>query len=80
MQWLCVGDANFKFFHTIMSSRRKRNSIPCFFVDGALVEGVENVRNAVFSHFSSHFKLSSAVCPGLDGLNFRPFLSWRGLI
>jgi len=71
MQWLREEDADSKFFHGIMSSRRKRNVIPCFFVDGALIEGVDNVRNAVFSHFSSHFKSSPADRPELDGLNFR---------
>jgi exonuclease III len=71
MQWLREGDANSKFFHGIMSNRRKINAIPCFFVDGALIEGVDNVRNAVFSHFSSHFKSSQVDRPSLDGLNFQ---------
>jgi len=59
------------FFHRIMSSGKKRNAIPCFLVDGVLVEGVDNVRNVVFSHFFSHFKSSQVDRPGFDGLNFR---------
>ena len=70
MQWLREGDANTKFFHGIMSSRRKRNAIPCFLVNGVLVQEVDSVRNEVFSHFSSLFKSSPADLPGLDGLNF----------
>jgi hypothetical protein len=55
LQWLQEGDANSKFFHGNMSSRRRRNSIPFIFVNGVQIEGVQNVRNAVFSHFSLHF-------------------------
>ena len=43
MNWLREGDANYKFFHGIISSRKRRNNIPFFLVDGTLVEGVENV-------------------------------------
>ena len=51
MQWLREGDANSKIFHGIMSSRKRRNAIPFFLVNGVLVEGVDNVRGAVYSHF-----------------------------
>jgi len=70
MQWLREGDANSKFLHGIMSCRRRRNAIPFFLVDGMLVEGVENVRAAVLTHFSSHFKSRSASRPSMDGLQF----------
>ena len=71
IQWLREGDANSKFFHGIMSNRRRRNSIPSFFVNGVQIEGVQNVRNAVFSHFSSHFKNRHEQRPSMEGLNFR---------
>jgi len=54
-RWLKEGDANSKYFHRIMSSKRSRNAIPFFLVNGTLVEGVENVRNAVFTHFRRNF-------------------------
>jgi len=56
MQWLHEGDVNSKFFHNIMSSRSHRNAIPLFLVDGVLVEGVDNVRSAVYNSFSSHYQ------------------------
>ena len=76
IQWLREGDANTKFFHGIMSNRQRRNLIPFFLVNGVLVEGVENVRNAVFTHFSSHFQPQHANRPSMESLHFRS-LSYR---
>jgi len=77
LQWLREGDANSKFFHNIMSSRSRQNTIPFFLVDGVLIEGVDNVRAAVFNHISSHFKASRVSRPSMEGLQFRT-LSVRG--
>jgi len=59
------------FFHGIMSSRQRRNDIPFYFVNGTLVEGVDNVRRAVFTHFGSHFQPVQAHRPSMEALNFR---------
>ena len=53
-----------------MSSRRSRNAIPFIQVNGALVEGVENVRNAVFTHFRAQFQTTLIHRPSMEGLNF----------
>ena len=78
LQWLHEGDANSKFFHGIMSSRRRRNAIPFFLVNGVLVEGVDNVRSAVFSHFSSHFSATGVEHPSMDGVHFRMLSQGEG--
>jgi hypothetical protein len=39
-------------------------------VDGITLEGVNPIRQAVFSHFASHFKASNVVRPGIENLRF----------
>ncbi|MCH93790.1 LINE-1 reverse transcriptase like, partial [Trifolium medium] len=56
VQWLKEGDANTKFFHGIMNSRKRGNSIVSFNVDGRVLEGVAEVRKHVFDHFKHHFR------------------------
>jgi hypothetical protein len=68
--WLKDGDANSKYFHSVLSSRRRRNSIISLLVDGNLVEGVQPIRNAVLSHFREHFAARNASRPGVGNLPF----------
>lgn len=35
------------------------------------MKGVQDIRTAVFNHFSSHFRSFEVVRPEVDGLNFR---------
>lgn len=56
MTWLQEGEANSKFFLDMMLNRQRRNSIHLVHVDSVLVEGVQNIRSAVFNHFSTHFR------------------------
>jgi len=71
MHWLREGDANSKFYHSIISSRSRRNTIQFFMVDGVLVEGVDNVRSTVFSYFSSQFQARRSNRPSMEGMQFR---------
>jgi len=71
MKWLKEGDANSKFFHGVMSNQRRQNAINMVFVVGVRVEGVHDIRAAVFNHFSSHFKAFGPVRQGVEGLSFR---------
>ena len=54
-----------------MSGKRSRNAIPFMLANGTLVEGVENVRNAVFAHFRAHFQLAQTHRPSMEALAFR---------
>jgi len=70
-QWLREGDANSKFFHSVMTSRRRHNTICSILVDGVRIEGVEPVRHAIFTHFARHFQLQNEVQPSMSNLHFR---------
>ncbi|GAU51891.1 hypothetical protein TSUD_416760 [Trifolium subterraneum] len=71
VQWLKEGDANTKFFHGIMKSRKRRNSIGSFVVDGRLVEEVSEVRQLVFNHFSNHYRRTRNNHVDISGLCFK---------
>ncbi|GAU51343.1 hypothetical protein TSUD_13210 [Trifolium subterraneum] len=61
--------------HASISCRRRGNTISSLQVDGATLEGVDLIRQAVFMHFASHFKASNVVRTGVDNLQFKR-LSW----
>ncbi|GAU42656.1 hypothetical protein TSUD_398610 [Trifolium subterraneum] len=69
--WLKDGDVNSKYFHSILAGRRRRNAISTIQVGGVALEGVSSIRQAVFSHFASHFKNSNVGRPGVDNLQFK---------
>lgn len=71
LHWLHEGDANSKFFHEVMSNFRHHNAIKMVSVGRVNVEGVQNIREAVFDHFSTHFKVVREGRPGIQGLHFR---------
>jgi hypothetical protein len=54
LNWLRDGDANLKFFHSVLVGRRRHNSLSSILVNGAVVEGVNPVRQTVFRHFKNH--------------------------
>lgn len=56
VHWLREGDANSKYFHSVLLGHRRHNHLHSIIVDGAEVEGVHPVRHAVFSHFANYFK------------------------
>jgi len=70
LRWLQEGDANTKFFNGSMLARRRNNSIQLLQVNGVQIEGVQNIRSVVFSHFSSHFHKLEVSQPGVENMRF----------
>ena len=71
LKWLQEGDENSKFFHGIMSTRRRCNIINLVNVNGVSVEGAHNIRAAVFNYYPNHFQHHDVVRPGVAYLPFR---------
>jgi hypothetical protein len=71
LTWLREGDANSKYFHSAIASRKRRNNLVSIYVNGVMVEGVQPVRQAVFSHFASHFQSLNIQRPKIDDLQFK---------
>jgi len=68
--WLKDGDADSKYFHSILSSSRRRNAIVSLMVNDTLVEGVQPIRHAVFTHFKDHFAAQDVTRLGVENLLF----------
>jgi len=54
-----------------MSYRRRHNALCSIVVDGVVVDDVQPIRNAVFTHFAEHFQSTNVERPSVDNLNFR---------
>jgi hypothetical protein len=65
------GDVNSRYFHSSLSSRWRRNSIISLSVNGLLVEGVQPIRNSVFSHFRNHSAAHFISRSGVENLPFK---------
>jgi len=71
LSWLREGDANSKYFHSALFSRRRRNCLGSILVEGYMVEDVKPVRHAVFSYFVAYFQAQHVVRSGVDNLQLR---------
>ncbi|GAU27954.1 hypothetical protein TSUD_146720 [Trifolium subterraneum] len=69
--WLKEGDANSKYFHSVIASRKRGNAISSIQVDGVATERVQTIRQAVLAHFASHFKARNVDRLGVENLHFR---------
>jgi len=71
LKWLRDGDANSKFFHSVLANRRRRNSLSTIMVNRTVVEGVQPVRQAMVRHFKNHFISHRVARPNVGNLQFK---------
>jgi len=65
------GDANSKYFHSVLASGRRWNAIVSLLVNGNIVEGIQPIRNAIFTHFKEHFVAPNVTRPRVENLLFK---------
>lgn len=73
------GDANTKFFHSVMSRRRRHNAFYSILVDDVVVEGVQPICNAVFTHFAKHFQSVNVNRSSVSNLQFSSLIVAEGV-
>lgn len=54
-RWIAEGDANTRYFYACVRGRRRRNQIVALKKGEAWIEGVEDIKNEVKSHFQNFF-------------------------
>jgi hypothetical protein len=67
-RWLREGDANSTYFHNLMNSRGKRNSIRALELEGGWTEEPALIRQEVVRFFKSQFHSSQWARPQLAGI------------
>lgn len=68
-RWIREGDANSKYFHSLLNCRRRRSFL-LMDEDGILIEDVVEVKGIVKSHFEKCFDESNHDRPTLGGVDF----------
>jgi hypothetical protein len=69
-RWLKEGDANSRYFHSVMNSRGKRNRIMALEVGGEWSEDPLIIRQEAVSFFKNQFQNPQWQRPQLDGVPF----------
>lgn len=72
VKWVKEGDANTKFFHTMVNYKRKKNSLLGLHINGEWCEEPRLVKEEVRNFFSQKFRSVSHPLPLLDGVPFSP--------
>ena len=68
--WLKEGDRNSKFFHTIASNKKRRNSIASIEIDGQPVNDPSQIKHEAVSFFKGIFKEEHILRPTFNNLQF----------
>ena len=70
-KWLKEGDSNSAYFHKIINSSRRRNTLRGMQINGGWVDNPIAIKEAVLQHFKSRFADPCLSGPNLDGVSFK---------
>ncbi|XP_058752306.1 uncharacterized protein LOC131625459 [Vicia villosa] len=70
LKWIKEGDNNTKYFHSVLKTRTRKNTIVSIQSDQGRLEGVEEVKEGVKKFFEQRFKKQCTPRPRLQGLEF----------
>jgi hypothetical protein len=70
-RWLKEGDANTRFFHACIKSRKRSNSIVAIKKGRMWLSRPDEIRGEVVSYFRKHFEEVTWERPTLDGVEFQ---------
>ncbi|XP_048491371.1 uncharacterized protein LOC125492703 [Beta vulgaris subsp. vulgaris] len=70
VSWLKEGDRNTKFFHTVASNKRRKNSISSIKVNGVKIDDPPKLKSSAAAFFKDIFKEEWANRPVFEGLDF----------
>jgi hypothetical protein len=71
MKWLRERDCNSNFFHHCVARCRGINTIHSILVDGACLDGVDDVKQAFQNHFQSMFAQKHSINVITNDLDFK---------
>ena len=70
-RWIKEGDCNSKFFHRVVNSNRRSNSLRGVFVNGVWIDEPRRVKEETRLVFKNRFREEEWVRPKLDGVSFK---------
>ncbi|MCH80227.1 cysteine-rich receptor-like protein kinase [Trifolium medium] len=71
VQWIKEGDANSRFFHNCVNSRRRLNDIHCIEKEGVLIEDMKDIKKEIFNHFKAQFQKKGLKRPKMENFSFK---------
>lgn len=69
-KWIKEGDRNTKYFHTLASIRKKRNSIEALTVGGTTIDNPDDIKKEACAYFKNIFREEFVKRPTFNNLAF----------